>query len=191
MVRSNNSLSAACIALLALTLRGPFIVAQSSPSTSPTLSAAELQADFAVLRNALEEAHGALNRFTPKPALGKQFDNVRARLNEPMSRFVFIELVSETIAAIHDGHSRLEYDSATTSAVARARLMPLRAVLEGPRLIVLFNDTPGDTMIRPGMEIVSVNGHRSGELVSRILPTISGDGFIETGKRRRLARGLG
>ncbi|MEO8622536.1 MAG: S41 family peptidase [bacterium] len=189
MMRLNNSLGVACLALLVLTIRGPFIDAQASSSS--TLSAAELQADFAVLRNALEEAHGALYRFTPRPELDKQFDQARARLNAPMSRFGFIELVSATIADIHDGHSRLEYDSATSSALARARLFPLRPAVEGSRLIVQLNDTPSDTMIRPGMEIISVNGHRVDELVSRMLPAISGDGFIETGKRRRLARGFG
>jgi hypothetical protein len=46
--------------------------------------------------------------------------------------------------------------------------------------MVLSNDTPDDSAIRPGMEILTINGHTASEVFNLILPKLSGDGFIET-----------
>lgn len=70
-------------------------------------------------------------------------------------------------------------------------MFPLRMMAEERRLIVLFNDTPDDQMIRPGMEVVEINGRKAGDILDRILPKLSADGDIETGKRVRLQRIFG
>jgi C-terminal processing protease CtpA/Prc len=49
-------------------------------------------------------------------------------------------------------------------------------------MMVLFNDTPDNETIRPGMEITKVNGHSAAAILRRILPLVPGDGDIETGK---------
>src|SRR5215216_5013487 len=71
-----------------------------SLSPDRIFSAAEAQADFDQLRAALEEAHGALYRHTPKPALDRTFDALRARLSAPATRRALIAVIAETIAAI-------------------------------------------------------------------------------------------
>jgi len=154
------------------------------------LQPAELQQDFGVLTRALEEAHGGLYRFTAKTDLDRIWAAARAGLNAPMTPLRFAAVVSEAIAAIRDGHTRLEYDDVTTSALAAARVFPLRVAYEGGRLIVTHNDTPADGTIRPGMELVAINGRPGASIVAAIAPKLSGDGFIETGKAWRLARGF-
>ena len=64
---------------------------------------------------------------------------------------------------------------------------PAPRAIEGQRLVVLFNDTPGDRTIRPGMEIVEINGHKAADLLDRFMPMAPADGDIETGKRRGIA----
>ena len=147
------------------------------------LSAVQAQQDLDVARTSLEEAHGALYRFTPKPELDRTFDALRARANREMSRREFFGLVTELLAATGDGHARADQDDSTTAELDRALRFPLNVVLEGTRLMVTTNATPDDTVIRPGMEITAVNGHSIDELVARIMPTIRRDGFIETGRR--------
>ena len=92
------------------------------------------------------------------------------------------------VADARDGHARLEYDAATVGALPKAQQLPLRVQLEGDRVFILYNDTPADSVIRPGMELLSINGRSTQAIVREILPKVSGDGFIETGKRVRLAR---
>lgn len=156
------------------------IPAQTIPAR---LSAAQAQQDIDVARRSLEEAHGALYRFTPKPALDRTFDSIRARANREFTRREFFGLVNEMLAATGDGHARADQDDSTTAELDRALRFPLKVALEGSRLVVTSNDTPQDSTIRPGMEIVSINGHTVDELVTRIMPTIRRDGFIDTGRR--------
>jgi C-terminal processing protease CtpA/Prc len=165
--------------LLALT------VGTSGPAE---LQPSQTQQDFDVLRRAVEEAHGSLYRFTAKPELDRQFDRARTALDRPMSTLAFAGIVSEALAYVRDGHMRLEYDEATTTALAAARLVPVRLVSERGRLVVTGNDTSGDSTIQPGMELLSVNGRTVADIIKTILPKLSGDGFIETGKAFRMAR---
>lgn len=151
------------------------------------LSPAAAQQDFEVLRSALEEAHGGLYRFVAKPELDRRLDAHRARLDRPLSRMEFANIVSRAIAELRDGHARLTLDSLNASNLANARVLPLRLAVEDDRLVVRYNDSPTDTLLRPGMEVVSINGRTTEAIMRAVLPAISGDGFIETGKRWRLA----
>ena len=151
----------------------------------------ELKSDFDVLRKSLEEAHGGLYRFSNKDTLNWHFDNYRKKLNNVKNQLEFITILSEMLSEIRDGHMNLEYDEATRTSLAQARLFPFRVAIEGRRLKVMYNDTPNDSTILPGMEILSINGQKSLDLIQLILPKMSGDGYIETGKMRRLERNFG
>lgn len=160
----------------------------STVSGKPTVSA--MRADYDLLRKALEEAHGGLYRFSTRAAMNKRFDAYRKMIEGIDDQHAFIALLSEMLATIRDGHMRLEYDPVTTAGLSQARLFPLRVSIEAAGLMVMFNDAPGDSAIRPGMEILDINGRKAGDLVKLMLACISGDGFIETGKKRRLERGF-
>ncbi len=152
------------------------------------LSPAQMRDDFDVLRRAVEEAHGGLYRFTPKADLDRYFADARAKLATPMSRLAYIGVLSEALAHVRDGHMQLEFDDATTAALGAARTLPLRVASEGGAIVVTGSDAPANDTIRPGMELLSVNGRPIADITRAILPKISGDGFIETGKAFRLAR---
>src|SRR5687768_3094368 len=166
-------------------------IAVASPAATvraQTLSAAAAQEDFDVLWKSVREAHGGLHRYTTAAELDRRTSAHRARLGQPMSVIAFSRILSESLAELRDGHARLEFDSVTNASLATASVLPLRVAIEGEKLIVTFNDSPSDTTIKPGMEIVSVNGRISTEIIRSLLPAVSGDGFIETGKLSRLAR---
>jgi hypothetical protein len=149
--------------LLAAGLTLP-VLAQPAPAAD--LSAADARADFDALRKAIEEAHGAPYRFSTRAELDRRFDAIRARIDGPLSQRALIGLLSEALAALGDGHSRIQYDDATTAALADARLLPLKILVEGERLIVISNDTPADATIRPGQEILSINGRPAKDILS-------------------------
>lgn len=154
----------------------------------PKSTLVDLQSEYDLLRAALEEAHGSIYRFSTKAAIDRQFDLYRNRLKSVQNQQDFIRLLSEMLAQLRDGHMRLEYDEITSADLAKARLFPLRISIEGTRLAVLYNDSPADSSIRPGMEILSINGRKAGDVIHSILPALSGDGYIESGKVRRLER---
>jgi len=161
-------------------------------STAPVkLQPAEAQADFDLMRKALEEAHSGLYRFSTKAEMDRVFDKQRAKLNRPMAKTEFLAVVAETLAGIKCGHTGLTPDGETREAVANAPMFPLRVLIEGRRLMVFFNDTQDDQTIRPGMEIVEINGRKPSDIINRILTAIPTDGDIETGKLMRIQRNFG
>jgi C-terminal processing protease CtpA/Prc len=179
-------LGAATLQIGAGVISGP-----GSPSATVNLTAAEAQADFDLMRKALEEAHSGLYRFSTKAEMDRGFDAQRAKLNRPMTKQEFLVVLAETLARIKCGHTGVSPDSETQAAAANAPMFPLRVLIEGRRLMVLFNDTPDDGTIRPGMEIVEINGRKSSDIIKRILPAVPADGDIETGKRANLQRNFG
>ncbi len=151
----------------------------------------QIQSDFDSLRSALEEAHGGLYRYSSKDEVNKIFDRYRSQLDHPMTTLQFASVIAGLLPELRDGHLRLEPDPVTASNLANAKLFPLQVVAEGEKVVVLFNDTPDDRLIKPGMEITSINGHQSADLIKLFVSKISGDGFVETGKRKRAERSFG
>jgi C-terminal processing protease CtpA/Prc len=105
-----------------------------------------------------------------------------------MTKPEFLAVVSETLARIKCGHTGMSPDSETQTAISNAPMFPLRVMIEGRRLMVVSNDTPDDRTIRPGMEIVEINGRKPSDIINRILPAMPADGDIETGKRAATQR---
>lgn len=169
---------------------GVISVTQSSAAIGK-LTVAEAQADFDLMRKVLEESHTGLYRFSTKAEMDKVFDAQRAKLNRPLTKPEFLVLVSEALARIKCGHTGAAPDGETQAAAANALMFPLRVLIEGRRLMVLSNDTSNDQTIRPGMEIVEINGRKPGDILNRILPTLSADGDVETGKRVAFQRNFG
>jgi hypothetical protein len=162
-------------------------VAAGAPAAD-NLQPAQMQGDLRVLQNALEEAHGGLYRYSSHADHEKRLERARSLVSRPMPTLAFAAILSETLAGVRDGHMRLEYDNATAAALAAARLLPLRVAYEERGLVVMYNDSPADSSIRPGMRLISVNGKPAADIIATILPKISGDGFIEAGKTFRMGR---
>src|SRR5262245_6389188 len=165
-------------------------VTQSS-SAMGKLQPSEAQADFDLMRKALEEAHTGLYRFSTKAEMDKVFDTQRAKLGHQMSKTEFLAVVAETLAGIKCGHTGVAPDAELQAAAANALMFPLRVQIEGRRLMVLSNYTPDDPTIRPGMEILEINRRKPNAILNRILPAMATGGDIETGKRMRIQGGFG
>lgn len=194
-MRRPSVLNACLFGCLMLVLWTNAVAAQvnslAAPNGDEELTSTQALEDLDVLQNALKEAHDGLYRFSTKRKMDGRLEQYRSQLNRPITKLAFIGLISEMLSSTRDGHMRLEYDEPTTVAMRNARLFPFRLMIDGPRPIVLFNDSPTDTSIRPGMELLRINGRAAGDVLSLILSKMPGDGFIDTGKRMRLGPSFG
>src|SRR6185295_3571476 len=59
-----------------------------------------LQADFQIMRNALEEGHGGIYRYTTKADTDRTFARAYLQLNKPMTDVEFWRLVAPVVAHI-------------------------------------------------------------------------------------------
>src|SRR5262247_106362 len=103
---------------------------QSSPLQGK-LQPAEAQADFDLMRKALEEAHTGLYRFLTKAEMDKAFETQRKRLNRPMTKAEFLAVVAETLAKIRCGHTGVTPDNEFQAVAANSPMFPLRVLIEG------------------------------------------------------------
>src|SRR5436190_1552062 len=83
------------------------------------------------------------------------------------------------LALIRCGHTSINPDDETRQAMESARLLPLQVMVEERRLVVTSNDTIDDQTIRPGMEILEINGRKVPDILSRMWPAESADGDVE------------
>jgi len=162
----------------------------STQASPELLSVTNTQADFDLLRRALEEAHSGLYRYASKSEMDRMFASNRSRLSRPMTRTEFVPIVAETLAQIRCGHTGMTLDEATQKEIAAARLFPLRIRIEGQRQVVQSNDTPDDQTIKPGAEILEINGKKMSAIVDQLMAGLTGDGDIESGKKAKLQGGF-
>ena len=156
-------------------------------AAGPMLSVAAIQSDFDLLRHALEEAHPGLYRYSTREQMDRTFAAERAKLDRPMTRLRFREVVAETLASLRCGHTSMNGDAEMDAAFKSSPAFPLSILIEGHRVMVLLNDTASDAAIQPGMEIIDVNGHKARDLLEHFYRVTSADGDIETGKHHDLA----
>jgi C-terminal processing protease CtpA/Prc len=154
------------------------------------MTAAAAREDFDLMRQALEEAHSGLYRYSSKAEIDRVFDAARAKLDRPMSKRQFLVVTTEALTPIRCGHTGVRPDDGLGAAMKEARSFPLRVLPEGARLKVLFNDTADDRTIRPGMEVVEINGAKAADVLARCLRLEASDGDIESGRRAHVANGF-
>src|SRR5215470_6047420 len=68
----------------------------------------QLQEDFQIARQALEESQSGLYRYTTKAELDQVFERAEKSLDHPMDFYEFYRLMMPTIAAIKCGHTTLD-----------------------------------------------------------------------------------
>ena len=90
---------------------GHSIIAQEKQEAAfdpeKTFFVTQLKEDFLILRNALEEGHGGLYRYTSKEELDKQFEDILGSLNQPMTEMELYRKLLPLVANINDGLSSL------------------------------------------------------------------------------------
>jgi hypothetical protein len=151
----------------------------------------QLRGDFDSLRSALEEAHGGLYRFSSQKQMNRYFEKTRKSLTRPMSQWEFYGYLSQFLAKLGDGHLRIEYDQADAAKMSPPLFFPYDILIEGSSIIIKTNDSKTDTLIKPGMQVLAINGHKPTDIKKKILPKLASDGYNKTRKLRRMERSFG
>jgi len=168
----------AALALFALAL----------PAQAPrVLSSEELQADVFQLTDTLSRLHAGLHRYASAEEIDEAFGALALTVeDEPHDVLWFHRQVSALIARIGCGHSRVilgERDRA--AALARRGMLPFTVLLDGERAWLLKVLEP-KSGLRPGQELLALDGLSMAELRARAFARMSDDGFVTSAKERGL-----
>ncbi len=146
-----------------------------------------MQADFTYLRKALEETHPGLYRYVPKADMTRKMDSLYARLGQPMPYWSYYAMLSSLIGEIRCAHTFMVPTENTNGFLNQARVIPLniRFFTAGRACVVL--NRSGDTTLRPGYELLSINGESILSIKERLWPHAWADGHIESARRHRMS----
>lgn len=162
------------------------------PVDAPGLySVPQLQADLAFLRRALEEVHPGLYCYTPKDSLDHAFARTAAQLTYPLAEAAFWRMLQPLVARVHCGHTRVQ-PSAAYRTWARQQphfYFPFTIAVRQDRLFVAENQS-ADPSLRPGTEVLTIEGHPTGEVLTRLRQLVSADGYGTGFQDQELAAGF-
>jgi Peptidase family S41 len=163
------------------------VPAQASEATDEKLEPEKVRADFRIARQALEEGHSGIYRYTSKEELDRVFDQAEKSLTKPMSMLAFYRVLAPVVAAIKCGHTEVSLPRGFMKTyTGKNGILPLEVrVLEGK--IYVWRDFSGAPALLAGMEIRSINGVSASKIVEKMLAAASGDGDIQTNRMRRIS----
>jgi hypothetical protein len=148
----------------------------------------KLRADFRIARQALEEGHSGIYRYTAKDRLDGLFDRAEKSLSQPMTLLEFYRALAPVVAAIKCGHTQVALPrELMQDLAAKNPLLPLQVrVLNGK--IYVFRDFSGQQASLAGKEIRSINGVAAARIVETMLAAASGDGDVQTSRMLQIGR---
>ncbi len=156
--------------------------ASSGKQKETRLTAQQLQADAAILREAYEQLHPGLYRYSTRKEMNANFAELERELNHDQSLAEAYLAISRFTAKVKCGHSYPNFFNQPKTIVAELfqgqNRMPFYFRWLGGKMIVT-RDFSGEKAFRPGDEIVSINGVAAAEILKRLLTIARADGSNE------------
>ncbi len=147
----------------------------------------KLLEDFQIARNALEEGHSGIYRYTAKQELDRVFDNAAKSLDRPMDTLEFYRVLAPAVAAIKCGHTGVSLPEALRQEINNSTpFMPLQVKVLNKRVYVLRDFSSAGHSLA-GKEIRSINGVPSTRVIATMLAAAPGDGDVETSRQMRIS----
>src|SRR5580693_5589170 len=147
-------------------------------------SPAQLQADYSLFRNILEDSHPSLYWYTTRDSLNYYFDKGYQELSDSMSLPQFRTLLCYTISKINCGHTSVQYSKRYNRYLdtAKIKMFPLSLKFWADTMVVSGNINRKDSLLRRGVVIKSIDGRTQPELTANLFNYLVTDGYSMTGK---------
>jgi hypothetical protein len=147
-------------------------------------AAEDLRADLLQIRRSLEETHPAVYGFTGKEAFDRLYEAQLAALDGPKTLGEFYAIAAPLVAAVGCGHTALLIP-ADYWQTAPPRFFPLALRIVGGRAYVVRDADPAET-VRPGTEVMSINGRSAAGILKDLQSIVSSDGSNDGYKTARV-----
>ena len=146
----------------------------------------EMQEDFQYLRDYLERTHPMLYIHHSRPVVEHTFDSLATTLNEPLSFLSFYRKMAFVMAWVGCEHSSAGYGAGFDDYIKKASLFPFQLYFSAGRASVAVNMT-SDRSIRPGDELVAIDGLLIDSIRLVLHSLMPADGYITTSKDQQLS----
>src|SRR6516162_1412606 len=143
------------------------VPSMTTVQTTQVFESRQLQEDFQIAREALEETHSGLYRYTQKADLDRIFDKAEKSLDHPMDFYEFYRVMAPAIAAIKCGHTGLGLSPEIQKEMELLPRLPFEVKVLDSKPYIFRDYAKGGTLA--GKEIQSINGVPAVRIVSTML----------------------
>lgn len=151
--------------------------------------AEELQKDYMLFRNVLEESHPSLYWFTTKDSMDHFFDWGYRQLSDSMNERDFRMVLSYVVTQIKCGHTSVRASKKYYRYLdtAKLKLFPLSLKIWDDTMVVTSNINRRDSILKRGTIITAIDGRPAADLIDTLLNYVTGDGNATIGKYQSLS----
>ncbi|MEM1216060.1 MAG: S41 family peptidase [Bacteroidota bacterium] len=149
------------------------------------VSAADLTADYAILRQTLEELHPGLYKYTPKEEMDQYFAQLANQLSNEQDVRSAYRHISELTAHVQCGHTYANFwnqSAALTEYFTEAKdKLPFTTRIMDQKVYIAQN-LSNQPALQVGDQITAINGRNMDDVLAELLALVKSDGAND-GKR--------
>ncbi len=144
-----------------------------------TFTSEQLRADLASIGLALERTHPDVSHSVDPAVLARAMDDVRSKLDRPMSADEAWKVMSALNPVMADGHLTVQFPGGTAAEIQRhlksgGRLFPYAVYVTGGAIFVRSR-VDGSATPLAGKRIDTINGVPANDIVEKLLSHMNGD----------------
>jgi hypothetical protein len=179
------------VALCILFLLESCAVGKNSYNPNKKFSQEQLQKDYELFRNMLEETHPSLYWYASKDSVDYYLDWGKSRLKDSLPEYKFRNILSYVLAQIHCGHTSVRASKAATKYAERTRglMFPLSVKAWKDTVLITSNLSRRDTNVMRGALLKSIDNKPVSVIVDSMFRFISADGYNTTHKFQTISNG--
>jgi hypothetical protein len=187
MKTMKNLLPALCI----LMLLSSCVASKSSYNPNKKFAPEQLQKDYGLFRNILEESHPSLYWYTSKDSVDYYFEQGANRLKDSLTENKFRNVLSYVVAQIRCGHTSIRASRNATRYSDRTRtwMFPLNVKAWSDTVMVTSNLSRRDSNVMRGVVLRSIDNKPISVVVDSMFQHISADGYNTTHKYQSISNG--
>jgi hypothetical protein len=185
----SNAMKNLLLLFLLLVLITSCTVSKSSYNPNKKYSPEELQEDYQLFRNILEESHPSLYWYTSKDSLDHFFETGASKLKDSLTETKFRNVLSYVLSQIHCGHTTVRASKAASRYSERARsfIFPLNIKTWDDTVVVTSNLSRKDSNVARGVLLKSIDGKPVSIIIDSLFKHLSSDGYNITHKYQSLS----
>ena len=163
---------------------------KSSFSPNKKYSIQQVQKDYSLYRDILQEHHPGLYWYTSKDSMDYYFRYGQQHLKDSMTEPEFRKVLNYVTAKINCGHTTVRSSKAWSKYSDTARLgkmFPLSFKIWNDTMVITANLNRRDSILKRGTVITKINGKAEQVIVDTLFDYISTDGYNLTHKYQTLS----
>jgi hypothetical protein len=160
------------------------VIKKDAYNPTTKYSAVELKEDFSILRKILKFNHPSLYWYSTKDSVDNFFSATYACLQDSLTEQQFRKRVAWVLNKIRCGHTavRPSKNYSKYYNTQRIKVFPVFLKVWDDSAVVVHNLSIGDTALRRGTIVISINGIPIKKIIDSICQLISTDGYSNTFK---------